>query len=146
VDLFNFWLEKGNAPEDEEESTHRIKVGYNIITVNPRILISSQYAQQLANWVRNNWHPYSTTSETKPNLKINPINLVWETHRETVEDELQEILGVDRLDPKHPGYFQQHNAAAKHVIQKMNEQELAELNAIVDERRTHGNPDHIKRE
>jgi hypothetical protein len=30
------------------------------------------------------------------------------------------------------------------VIQKMNEQELAELNAIVDEWRTHGNLDHIK--
>ena len=73
-------------------------------------------------------------------------NLVWETHRETVEDELQEILGVEGLDPKHPGYFQQRNAAAKQVIQKMNEQELAELNAIVDERRTHGNLDHIKQE
>ena len=27
VNLFNFWLEQGNAPEDEEESTNRIKVG-----------------------------------------------------------------------------------------------------------------------
>lgn len=104
------------------------------------------YAQQLAVWVRNNWRPYSTTSETKPNLKINQINVVWETQRETVEDELREILGVAELDPKHPGYFQQRNAAAKRALQKMNEQELVEINAIVDERRTHGNPDHIKRE
>ncbi len=72
--------------------------------------------------------------------------MVWETQRESVEDELREILGVDELDPKHPGYFQQRNAAAKRVLQKMNEQELAELSAIVDERRTQGNPDHIKRE
>jgi hypothetical protein len=79
-------------------------------------------------------------------LKINPINVVWQTQRETVEDELREILGVDELDPKHPGYFQQHNAAVKRVLEKMNEQELAELNAIVNERRTHGNPEPIKRE
>ena len=59
--------------------------------------------------------------------------MVWETQRETIEDELWEILGVDELDPKHPRYFQQRNAAAKRVLQKMNEQELAELNAIVDE-------------
>lgn len=32
VDLFNFWLSQGNAPEDEEESTNRIKVGYTIIS------------------------------------------------------------------------------------------------------------------
>jgi hypothetical protein len=33
VDLFNFWVDQGNAPEDEEESTNRIKVGKIIITV-----------------------------------------------------------------------------------------------------------------
>ena len=66
-------------------------------------------------------------------MKINPINVVWDTQREAVEEELREILGVSELDPKDPGYFQQHNAAGKHVIKKMNEQELAELNAIVDE-------------
>lgn len=33
VDLFNFWLDQGTAPGDEEESTNRIKVGYTIITV-----------------------------------------------------------------------------------------------------------------
>ena len=72
--------------------------------------------------------------------------MVWDTQRETVEGELREILRVDELDPKQPGYFQQRNAAAKRVLQNMNEQELAELNATVDERRTHGNPEHIKRE
>ncbi len=27
VDLFNLWVEQGNAPDNEEESTNRIKVG-----------------------------------------------------------------------------------------------------------------------
>ena len=71
--------------------------------------------------------------ETKLNLKVNRINVVWETHRESVEDELREILRVDDLDTKHPGYFQQRNAAAKRVLQKMNEQEQAKLSAIVND-------------
>ena len=112
----------------------------------PIDLISYRCAQQLAAWVRNNWRPYSTTFETKLNLKVNRINVVWETHREAVEDELWEILGVDDLDTKHPGYFQQRNAAAKRVLQKMNEQEQVELSAIVNDQQSHGNPDHIKQE
>jgi len=79
-------------------------------------------------------------------MKVNPINVVWQTQKESVEDELRNILKVDQLDPKDPGYFQQRNAAAKRVIQKMTEQERTEPATIVEERRSKGNPDHIRRE
>ncbi len=39
--------------------------------------------------------------------------MVWETHRDVVEEQLKTLLGVDKLDNKDSQYFQQHNAAAK---------------------------------
>ena len=84
--------------------------------------------------------------ETKAHLKVTAINVVWEMEKEAVETELMEILGIDHLDPSHPGYFQQRNAAAKRVLAKMTERKRAKLNALVEERKTQGHPDHIRRE
>jgi len=84
--------------------------------------------------------------ETKAHLKVTAINVVWEMEKEAVETELMEILGIDHPDPRHPGYFQQRNAAAKRVLAKMTERERAKLNALVEERKTQGHPDHIRRE
>lgn len=77
---------------------------------------------------------------------MSAINVVWELETEGVEAELKDILRVDQLDPNHPGLFQQRNAAAKRFIDKMSERERARLNSIVEERRTQGHPDHIRRE
>jgi hypothetical protein len=126
VDLFNLWLAQGKAPEREEDSAREMKV--------------------LAYWVQNNWRPHSTAWETKVNCKVSAINVIWETHKEAVEAELMDILGVDHLDPKHPGYFQQRNAAAKHVLERMTARERAKLDAIVKDRRSNGHPDNIRRE
>jgi hypothetical protein len=84
--------------------------------------------------------------ETKAHVKVTVINVVWETEKEAVEAELMDILRVDHLDPNHPGLFQQRNAAAKRVLDRMSERERAKLNSIVEERRTQGHPDHIRRE
>jgi S-adenosylmethionine synthetase len=84
--------------------------------------------------------------ETKAHLKVTAINVVCEMEKEAVETELMEILGIDHPDPSHPGYFQQRNAAAKRVLAKMTERERAKLNALVEERKTQGHPDHIRRE
>jgi len=72
--------------------------------------------------------------------------MVWQTHRETVEEELRDILGVEELDAKDPACFQQRNAAAKRVLEKMNEQEKAEMKAVTEEMRTRGNPEPVRRE
>jgi hypothetical protein len=53
---------------------------------------------------------------------------------------------VEELDPSDPGYFQQRNAAAKCVIDKMNEQEKAALGTKMEEMRAEGNPEPIQRE
>ena len=79
-------------------------------------------------------------------LAFRLVLLVWQTHKAAVEDELRDILGVNELDSKDPGYFQQHNAAAKRVLDKMNEQEKEDIRAIVEDRKARGNPTPIKRE
>ena len=80
------------------------------------------------------------------NLKINPLQVVWKTQKTAVEHELQEILRVEELDPSDPGCFQQRNAAAKHVIDKMKEQKKAEFSTKIKEIRAEGNPEPIQRE
>lgn len=63
-----------------------------------------------------------------------------------MEEELLGILGVDHLDSNDPGRFQQRNAAAKRVLEKMTEREQAEVLEIVKERRSKGNPENVRRE
>lgn len=74
------------------------------------------------------------------------MNVVWQTRKEEVEQELREILGVEELDPKDPACFQQRNAAAKRVLDRMDEREKAELKALTEEIKTRGNPELVKRE
>jgi hypothetical protein len=97
-------------------------------------------------WIRNNWRPYSSNLESKANLKVNPIQVVWQTQKAAVEEELRAILGVDELDPTDPACFQQRNAAIKRVINMMNEQERAELQAKVQDIKARGNPEAVKHE
>jgi len=78
------------------------------------------------------------------NLKINPLQVVWKTQKTAVEHKLQEILGVEELDLSDLGCFQQRNADAKHVIDKMNEQEKAEFSTKIEEMRAKGNPKPIQ--
>lgn len=84
--------------------------------------------------------------EAKPKLKVNALHVVWQSHKPAVEEQLKELLGVDELDASHPGYFQQRNTAAKRVLDNMTEQEQEEIGRIVEERRSQGNPDNIRRE
>jgi hypothetical protein len=108
-------------------------------------LIFNPWPQELADWVRNNWRPYSTTQETRTNVKVTAINVVWETQKTAVEDKLKEILGVEDLDARHPGYFQQRTAAAKQVLEEMTEQERTAITQIVEDRRAKGNPEAVRR-
>ena len=80
------------------------------------------------------------------NLKVNPLQVVWKTQKTAIEHELREILGMEELDLSDPGCFQQHNTAAKCVIDKMNEQEKAEFSTKIEEMRAEGNPKPIQHE
>ena len=146
VDLFNYWLAQGQAPDTEADSATRMKVSRTRGRSARATIIVLHLRQDLAAWVRNNWRPLSTTSGTKAHLKVTAINLVWELEKEAVEAELMVILGVELLDPNDPGYFQQRNAAAKRVLARMTERKRANLNAIVMHRRSQGHPDNIRRE
>jgi hypothetical protein len=84
--------------------------------------------------------------ETKAHVKVTALNVVLETEKAAVEAELMDILRVNRLQPNDPQIFQQRNAAAKRVIEKMSEREQAKLKATVEERKRQGHPDHVRRE
>lgn len=78
-------------------------------------------------------------------MKFRTIDLVWETHKEAIEEELKTLLGVEELDNGDPRIFQQRNAAAKLVIEKMSEEERADLEMAVETRRASGNPESVQR-
>jgi len=63
--------------------------------------------------VRNNWRPNVNVIQSNLNMRVRAIDLVWETRRDAVEEELKTLLGVEQLDNKDPRCFQQRNAAAK---------------------------------
>ena len=102
--------------------------------------------QELAAWVHNNWRPFSTTCESNIHLKINHLNVIWETQKEAVEDELKIIVGVDELDNRDPRYFQQRNAAAKRVLRNMSEWEQEEFDNEIEARKARGHPEPVKHE
>ena len=72
--------------------------------------------------------------------------MVWETHRDVVEEQLKTLLGVDKLDNKDPQYFQQHNVAAKLALEKMSVEEMAEIQLALEKRRAQGNPEQVQRQ
>jgi hypothetical protein len=73
------------------------------------------------------------------------IDLVWETRRDAVEEELKMLLGVDELDRRDQRYFQQRNAAAKLALEKMSVHEKAQLQSELEARRMQGNPEPVQR-
>ncbi len=78
-------------------------------------------------------------------MKVRAIDLVWETRRDTVEEELKMLLGVEELDNKDPRCFQQRNAVAKLALEKMSVEDRAEIDLAVQTRRAEGNPERVQR-
>jgi len=78
-------------------------------------------------------------------MKVRAIDLVWETRRAAVEEELKTLLGVKELDNRDPRCFQQCNAAAKLALEKMSVEERAEIDLAVETRRAEGNPEQVQR-
>ena len=77
-------------------------------------------------------------------MKFQAIDLVWETHRDAIEEELKTLLEVKELDNWDPRIFQQCNAAAKLVLEKMSEEERTELVMALETRRASGNPELVQ--
>ena len=94
--------------------------------------------------MRNNWHPTVNSSQSNVNMKIRAIDFVWDTHRDAVEEELKTLLDVEELDSRDPRYFQQRNAAAKLVLEKMSANERTELELGLERRRAEGNPENVQ--
>ena len=79
-------------------------------------------------------------------MRMRAIDLVWETRRDAVEEELKTRLGVDVLDHRDPKYFQQRNAAAKLALEKMSVEERTEIELELETQSEKGNPEQIQRQ
>ena len=95
--------------------------------------------------MQNNWRPNVNISQSQLGIKIRAIDYVWDTQRDAVEEELKTLLGVEELDRRDPRYFQQRNAAAKLVLEKMSIAEKAEVELGLETCRAKGNPDNVQR-
>jgi hypothetical protein len=104
-----------------------------------------KFHQALAEWVRNNWRPISTVTEYKSTIRVTAIEIVWQTRRQEVEDEMKKILGVAELDSGSFAYFKQHVPAAKVVLDRMSEIERAELASLIEQRKNEGNLPDVQR-
>ena len=144
VDIFNYWDKVGNLPADDNACVDRVKVSYigrsGILPLSTKLIV-----QELAAWIRNNWRPVANITQSNPHLRVRAIDLVWEIRTDEVEEELKILLDVEELDNKDPRCFQQRNAAAKVVLEKMSVEDRAELDQLVETRRAQGNPEHIQR-
>jgi len=144
LDMFTYWDERGNIAADEEDNVERARVSQFHTLIS---LSDPNDIKELTAWVRNNWRPTSTTTDFgNPNLKIKAINVVWDKHRDLVEAELRNILQVDRLVDGDARIFQQRNAAAKRVLDNMDEADRNQIYQLVELWRTQGYPEHIRRE
>ena len=95
--------------------------------------------------MRNNWRSPGNATQYNPNMKVRAIDVVWETRRDAAEEELKMLLGVEDLDRTDRRCFQQRNAAAKLVLEKMSVTERAQMTLDLEKRREKGNPENIQR-
>jgi hypothetical protein len=100
----------------------------------------------LATWIRNNWRPIGTTIEQKSTtIMVNPLNVVWELHRAKVEQELKSMLEMTSLNLGDLTVFERRTTACKNILERMDVEERAAFDAIVQGRRTGGNPANTQR-
>ena len=95
--------------------------------------------------MRNNWRPGTAANEYKSSIRVTSIEMVWQTRRSEVEDEMRKRLGSDDLDPASAAYFKQRVPAAKVVLDRMTELELAQLAALIEQRKCEGHPPDVQR-
>jgi hypothetical protein len=73
----------------------------------------------------NNFHPKRT-------------EVIWHTRRADVMVEIGKILDVEKVTMETPGWFSARTRAIKHIVEKMNTEELRTLNAEVEAIRKKG--------
>ena len=88
--------------------------------------------------MRNNWRLGTATNDYKSSIRVTSIEMVWQTCRSQVEDEMRKMLSIDDLDPASAAYFKQRVPAAKVVLDQMTELELGQLAALVEQRKSEG--------
>jgi hypothetical protein len=95
--------------------------------------------------VRNNWRPINTTTEYKSSVRVTAIEIVWQTRKKEVEEEMKKILGVTELVPGSAAYFKQRVPAIKAVLNRLTPQEQAQIASLVEKRKNEGNDPDVQR-
>ena len=103
-------------------------------------------AQKLAAWIANNWRPRIRNSEQQTKIRVTILDVIWRSKRAEVLEELKEILDVENIDSRTPGFFQKRTTAAKWVLEKLTEKEREELEAEVERIKTSGHEPEIQQQ
>ena len=80
-----------------------------------------------------------------PIFTVKPIEVLWDTQRQEVLDEIAVQLGVPTVDTTTPDWFSKRLPACKEVMKRMTMQERNSLYAEVDRIRKEGVPEEKQR-
>ena len=64
---------------------------------------------------------------------------MWRHHRDAVEMEMKQILGVNELDPSAREYFEQHSAAAAGAYRQLSEAEKQQVDNLKEKYKLEAN-------
>jgi hypothetical protein len=83
---------------------------------------------------------------TLKSIKVNIHDVLWQTNRQAVEQEMKEMLDVTIVNLADRRCFAARTAASRRVLEKMTERERAQIDADVESRKAQGNPPNVQRE
>lgn len=99
--------------------------------------------KHLLRFIRNNWRIKVHTLH-KPGYNVRSTDVVWWTHREAVDRQLAEDLGVDTADSSTPGWFKQRVPACKKVMENLTSSQAVELKAEIEKYKRQGLPREVQ--
>jgi hypothetical protein len=79
------------------------------------------------------------------NFRPKRADVLWNTDKELVMEEIANLLEVDHATTETPGWFSVRSKATKNIIQKMSPEELEELDEEVEKIASKGYNEKIQR-
>ena len=106
----------------------------------------TEQPQKLTAWISNNWRPRIRNTGQHTTIRVTVLDVIWRSKRAEVLEELKQILNVDNVDSRTPGFFQKRTTAAKQVLEKLTVKEREEVEAKVERLKTSGHELEIQQQ
>ena len=81
----------------------------------------------LVTWMQNTWRSPKMSKTQSAGLPIKRSELLWLTRKDEVFVEIAELLGVESADTTTPNWFHKRMVAIGNILERMTEEEQAEL-------------------